>query len=66
LFPNGSSSKISTPKKPEKKYELFYGTSETGFNTGMTHLLQCVKSFMTWIENQGYGESIQGERVKRC
>lgn len=66
LFVNGSFSKISVSSKPKTKYELFYGTSESGFNTGMTLLLQCVKNFMEWCEKQGLDELISGERVKKC
>ena len=52
--------------KPKTRYELFNGTNEANFNTGMTLLLQCVKSFMEWIENEQFDKLIEGERVKKC
>lgn len=66
LHVNGAFSKISLTSKPKVKYELFYGQSETSFNTGMTCLLQCVKSFMDWIESKDFSRLIAGEGVKKC
>lgn len=64
---NGSFSRISVSTKPKTRYELFNGTNEGNFNMGMTLLLQCVKSFMEWIENEQFDKLIEEkERVKKC
>ena len=66
LHVNGAYSKISLSNKPKTKYELFYGQSEAGFNTGMTQLLQCVKAFIEWIVSKQLDKLIEKEGVKKC
>ena len=65
LHVNGAYSKISTINKPDKKYDLHYGASETNFNSGLKYLLQCVKSFIEWIETKKQKDIFGKEQIKK-